>query len=630
MVFRPWNPPLGTLIMEYLVKISKKACILELKRRHLKITVLTSYMLLASAAICQKWRCYIPTPRNPKGEEEQKRSCNVINSIGNNLLIPSEEEVRHDSLTEEHAHWFKQPSEKRSEELPEQSLFNELVDADKEPEEHELQLGLIVMFSKCMKKFLNKDKITKADLEGPVFELLKNRFKNNIELEYNLKQCHLALTDKIDRTNPKGERYEQEGIEDLIPHLWSPSIYKYNINAELGIHHWKDYRQWFYKGSIRLKSPHDVYSKLKIISVLRIKIVKKYGYGQKLLMRADELHKFSNGTLNKVYNKLEVMLRDNRSRRRLRRDEGSEGLSALLEGEETRPTTDCKRVAFLVVENYVKNACSIYGFIRSMMTTNGMFFFKFGLNDEMNLMLENGSWSIRDVPLILKKWSSDANIIKEDMCSIRVWVKFHDISIIVFMKDGLSANIELKDTLVVNILKFEGEGYIKSTIRVEYEWKPPRCSNCKVYGYVLVKFPKKIISDVSKKLKMPRQVTCGPPVGLKPTSDFVYRPVQPTSKTSGKKNSASTSGNKKQVGLSRQELAEKGVDSGMVSSTHGSSLVPSSSLNSIPLTKMINKIERQMLDGNLMVVDDDEKPLNKVDSDLVNLDSESDAGSGLR
>ncbi|GJU99570.1 hypothetical protein Tco_1328841 [Tanacetum coccineum] len=30
------------LIMEYLVKISKKACILELKRRHLKITVLTS------------------------------------------------------------------------------------------------------------------------------------------------------------------------------------------------------------------------------------------------------------------------------------------------------------------------------------------------------------------------------------------------------------------------------------------------------------------------------------------------------------------------------------------------------------------------------------------------------------
>ncbi|GKA95764.1 hypothetical protein Tco_0817859 [Tanacetum coccineum] len=35
-------PSLRPLIMEYLVKISKKARILELKRRHLKITVLTS------------------------------------------------------------------------------------------------------------------------------------------------------------------------------------------------------------------------------------------------------------------------------------------------------------------------------------------------------------------------------------------------------------------------------------------------------------------------------------------------------------------------------------------------------------------------------------------------------------
>ncbi|GJY96223.1 hypothetical protein Tco_0512584 [Tanacetum coccineum] len=46
-----WNgepPPLYKsaikVIMEYLVKISKKARILELKRRHLKITVLASYM----------------------------------------------------------------------------------------------------------------------------------------------------------------------------------------------------------------------------------------------------------------------------------------------------------------------------------------------------------------------------------------------------------------------------------------------------------------------------------------------------------------------------------------------------------------------------------------------------------
>ncbi|GJY58962.1 hypothetical protein Tco_0458854 [Tanacetum coccineum] len=41
----------NVLIMEYLVKISKKARILELKRKHLKITVLTSYMSYLSRKI---------------------------------------------------------------------------------------------------------------------------------------------------------------------------------------------------------------------------------------------------------------------------------------------------------------------------------------------------------------------------------------------------------------------------------------------------------------------------------------------------------------------------------------------------------------------------------------------------
>ncbi|GKC65069.1 retrovirus-related pol polyprotein from transposon TNT 1-94 [Tanacetum coccineum] len=46
------------LIMEYLMKISKKARILELKRRHLKITILTSYTPYPSRKI---WRIYAYT-----------------------------------------------------------------------------------------------------------------------------------------------------------------------------------------------------------------------------------------------------------------------------------------------------------------------------------------------------------------------------------------------------------------------------------------------------------------------------------------------------------------------------------------------------------------------------------------
>ncbi|GKC24807.1 hypothetical protein Tco_1026957 [Tanacetum coccineum] len=108
-----------------------------------------------------------------------------------------------------------------------------------------------------------------------------------------------------------------------------------------------------------------------------------------------------------------------------------------------------------------------------------------------------------------------------------------------------------------------------------------------VFGHALDECPKNSVSDILKNLKMPRQAARGPPVGLKPKPNFVYRPVQPTNKTSGKK---------KQVGSTRQDvsnsnpfdvlnmmendddldtnggnskLAKKGADDGVVSSGHG-------------------------------------------------------------
>nr|GEY74131.1 hypothetical protein [Tanacetum cinerariifolium] len=134
----------------------------------------------------------------------------------------------------------------------------------------------------------------------------------------------------------------------------------------------------------------------------------------------------------------------------------------------------------------------------------------------MNSMLENGPWLILNVPLILRKWSPDANIMKEDMCNVFGWVKFHNILNTAFTKDGLSVNttklgatlmlnsyktdmcldscgrssyaramielqvdVELEDTLVMDIPKFKGGGYSRSTVCAEYEWKPPRCLTCK-------------------------------------------------------------------------------------------------------------------------------------------------------
>ncbi|GKC48124.1 hypothetical protein Tco_1065846 [Tanacetum coccineum] len=116
-------------------------------------------------------------------------------------------------------------------------------------------------------------------------------------------------------------------------------------------------------------------------------------------------------------------------------------------------------------------------------------------------------------------------------------------------------------------------GYNMSTIHVEYELTPLRCSSCKVFCHVLDACCKKIVLDVLKNLKTPRQAVRG---------------VQ---------NNVSSNGTKKQAGLTRQEA---------------------STSDSCDALNMNDKLDRK-----LVLVDDDGKPL-KPHVDPVNADSDSE------
>ncbi|GJW06692.1 zinc finger, CCHC-type containing protein [Tanacetum coccineum] len=219
----------------------------------------------------------------------------------------------------------------------------------------------------------------------------------------------------------------------------------------------------------------------------------------------------------------------------------------------------------------------------------------FSSKDGPDAMLENGPWFIRNNSFTLKKWNQDVNLQKEDVGHVQVWVKFPDISMTSFSEDGLSiiatklamielrADEELKDTIVVAMPKLVGEGFNMCTIRVEYEWKPPRCLSCKVFGHHLDACLKKIVSNV-KTLNNPRQATrsvpVSPNVSFKSTKQIYIRVYN--------KNVANTSGKKKQAKVSRQEVRMRGFQ-----------------------------------DGKLLLMDDVGKSLPKVVS-TVNADSDSE------
>ncbi|GJR54694.1 RNA-directed DNA polymerase, eukaryota, reverse transcriptase zinc-binding domain protein [Tanacetum coccineum] len=103
----------------------------------------------------------------------------------------------------------------------------------------------------------------------------------------------------------------------------------------------------------------------------------------------------------------------------------------------------------------------------------------------------------------------------------------------------LQADEELKDTIVVAMSRITREGFYTCTVRVKYEWKPPRCSCCKVFGHTPEECPKNIGVGVAKNLKKPSQTSRGvlvsPKVGFKPYKEYRPLPRKATANFSGNK-----------------------------------------------------------------------------------------------
>ncbi|GJU70410.1 copia protein [Tanacetum coccineum] len=161
-------------------------------------------------------------------------------------------------------------------------------------------------------------------------------------------------------------------------------------------------------------------------------------------------------------------------------------------------------------------------------SSTGLFSFQFNSMDGLDAMLENGPWFIRNNPLILKKWHLDENLLKEDVSTVPVWVKLHGVPVTAFSKDGLSAIATKLDTplmldsytsdmynIVVAMPKITKEGHYTCNVRVEYEWKPPRCSSCNGFGHIHEEFPMNRGVGKKKTVKKPSQTFRGVPVGPK-------------------------------------------------------------------------------------------------------------------
>nr|GEY38329.1 hypothetical protein [Tanacetum cinerariifolium] len=312
-----------------------------------------------------------------------------------------------------------------------------------------------------------------------------------------------------------------------------------------------------------------------------------------------------------------------------------------------------RKVTYPVVANYVRNTWGKYEIIRSMFSSpTELFSFQFSSMDGLDAMLENGPWFIRNNPLILKKWHPDANLLKEYVSTVPVCVKLHGVPVTAFSEDSLSAiatnlvvielraDVKLKDNIFVTMPKTTREGHYTCNVRVEYGWKPPRCSSFKVFGHIHEECPKNTGAGEKKTMKKlsqtSRGVLIGPKMSFKPQKE--YRPVL-------KKPNANSGGNKKKgveptIEVSNSNLFDvlNSVDNDVEFGTNGgtTNLVNngdtssgSSSMNidndgefssNTPIGVKIDKIKRHICEGKLRLLDNDGNPL--VPTGIIESDSE--------
>ncbi|GJS49629.1 reverse transcriptase domain-containing protein [Tanacetum coccineum] len=100
-------------------------------------------------------------------------------------------------------------------------------------------------------------------------------------------------------------------------------------------------------------------------------------------------------------------------------------------------------------------------------------------NKTMNKAQENYTSDTKlGTPLMLDSYTSD-------MC-MQSWGRSSYARVII----ELRADVALKDNIVVAMPKITKEGHYTCNVHVEYEWKPPRCSSCKVFGHIHEECPK--------------------------------------------------------------------------------------------------------------------------------------------
>ncbi|GJW92197.1 retrovirus-related pol polyprotein from transposon TNT 1-94 [Tanacetum coccineum] len=151
---------------------------------------------------------------------------------------------------------------------------------------------------------------------------------------------------------------------------------------------------------------------------------------------------------------------------------------------------------------------------------NGQYVFKFKDCDGLNVVLEKGPWMVKSKPLFVTKWNAKMGMEKLEPKCLPVWVKLVNVPLEAWTVEGISAiasslgkpmmmdtntatmchkrignfkfarvlmemvaEKEFKKEIVIQYRDKNNNVKGNKSVKVLYDWKPPACAHCKVFGH---------------------------------------------------------------------------------------------------------------------------------------------------
>lgn len=164
---------------------------------------------------------------------------------------------------------------------------------------------------------------------------------------------------------------------------------------------------------------------------------------------------------------------------------------------------------------------TLKGELKMLSLSDGFFLFRFSCEEDLDHVWSRGVWFLLGKPFILQKWHPKFKPKRENLSSVPIWIKIHDLPLACWNSEGISriaskVGIPLaadslttlksrltyarvcvlvdSNTIYPEEIKVSLDGDVVA-LKVQYEWRPTPCEHCKSLVHYSTSCPSRPQSD---------------------------------------------------------------------------------------------------------------------------------------